>query len=128
VAQIDVALSGFQPKKVPLAQDGGNQSGDPTATQRAALQHEMGKTRMLAEPRHGATVRRDGTRRLERTEIDQQGARRGKRRRRRRRQPGQSGFVFDTPCRHFERQGRQVGVEDLGRREGHQAALRLFGP
>ena len=65
--------------------------------------------------------------RIERAEIEQQGARRGQRGGGRRRQPGQGG-VARAPQRQFERQRRQVGVEDLGRREGQQAALRLLGP
>ena len=87
----------------------------------------MRQPRMLAEPRHRPAVRRDRARPIERAEIEQQRARRGERGSGRRRQPGQGG-VARAPQRQLERQRRQVGVEDLGRREGQQAALRLLGP
>ena len=58
VAQIDVALA----QEVALAEDGRDQGGDPALLQLAALEHEMREPRMLAEPHHGAAMRRDRAR------------------------------------------------------------------
>ena len=127
MAQVDVALALGQAQEVALAQDRRKQGGDLALAQFAALQHEMRQSRMLSQPCHCPSVRRDRAQLIERPEIEQQGARRGQRGGGRRRQPGQGG-VAGAPQRQFERQRRQVGVEDFGRREGQQAALRLLGP
>ncbi len=127
MAQIDVTLALRQAQEIALAEDRREQSGDLALPQFAALQHEMRQSRMLSQPRHRAAVRRDRARFIQRTEIEQQRACRGQRGGGRRCQPGQRGLAR-PPQRQLERQWCQVGVEDFGRGEGRQAALRLLGP
>ncbi len=128
MAQIDVALAGRQAQEIALAQDRCKQRRHASLSQFAALDHQMRQPRMLAEPHHGAAVRRDGAGRAHRAEVEQQRARRCQRRGRRRRQPRQGGSVGDAPRRQLERQWGEVGIEDLRGREGQQPALGLLGP
>ncbi len=70
--QVDIALAGWQAQKIALAQDGGQQGGDPALAQFAAFQDQVREARMLTQPDHGAAMRRDRSRGVDGAEIAQQ--------------------------------------------------------
>ncbi len=77
MTQIDIALARRQAQEIAFAQDRGQQTGDPPLAQFTALEHEMCKTRMLADARYRAAMRRDRASIVDRPQIEQQRARRG---------------------------------------------------
>ncbi len=74
-----------------------------------------------------ASMRGRTTRVVERVEAAQQVARRRERRRRRRVEPVQRARVR-APDRELERERREIGRRDLGRRVRRERALRALGP
>ena len=95
--------------------------------QLARPQQHVRQARMRRKLLHGAAVRGDLARGIERTEPPQQIARAGQRRRGRRIQPAQL-FGLGAPHREIQRQRRQVRDADFGRRDRRRDCVRRLRP
>ncbi len=93
-----------------------------------ALTQHVRETRMHPEFREHPAVRRDARRRIDRLELLQQLSRLGKRRRGRRVEPGEAVGIHRTPAGEFQRQRREIGMQDFRRRLRAQRGMRAFRP
>ncbi len=115
-------------QQVAFTEQGGETGARAALAAAPRLAQQMREPRMRRQPCELAAVRGDPPRLVERPEPLQQIARALQHRHRRRIQPRQRGGVGRAPLGEVERERREVGFEDLGRRLRGEAALRTLAP
>ena len=94
----------------------------------AGPQHHVRQARMKTEQGHRAAMGREPALMIDRVEIAEQRAGLRVGGGGRRVEPGERGRIASAPARELQGDRRQIGLEDLRRREWRQQALLVLGP
>jgi hypothetical protein len=127
-ADVRVARRAGAAQQVALREHRRELAGERAEAEARALDHHVGEPRVRAEAGHAPAVRREVAVGGERAELAQQLAGLGERRRGRRIEQPERGRIGHAPGGEVERERREVGLEDLGRRGRLEAALVLQAP
>ena len=128
VREVGVAKSGAGAQRIALREQRGDPAGESLESQVAAAQHHVRESRMQAERCHVAAERRDAATGVDGLEPCEQVACLRERRRWRRIDPRQGRGVVAAPAGEFERERREVCLEDLGRGLRQQRVVSRLAP
>ncbi len=126
--QVRIALRALRTQRIALADEPGNVAGEIDQAQRRTAFNHVRKPRVRAEAGHATSNRRRLTSFVNRLESIQQLFCLRQRRQRRGIEPGEGLRVVRTPAREFEREWREIGLEDFRHDLRRQRGVRRLGP
>ncbi len=121
-AEVHVGRAALGAEWVAFGEEGGEVGREVAEAEGPGAEEEVGEARVEGEVGEGAAVVREPSVAVERVELAEEGTGLGIGALGRRVEPGE--FVgFGAPGREVEGERREVGVEDLGRREGDEGGV-----
>ena len=128
MTQVRVALRALRTQRIALADEPGNVAGEIGQAQRCTAFDHVRKPRVRAETGHATSAGRRLAAFVDRLESMQQLFCLRQRRERRWIEPGEGLWIARTPAREFEREWREIGLEDFRNGLCRQRGVRGLGP